>query len=309
LSEVFTPCAMQLEQRGIASTLAIAQDIPNHWQGDAGRLRQVLANLLDNACKFTEQGGITLRVVMAERNEKETSLHFSIQDTGIGIPADKQQLIFAPFNQADSSMTRKYGGTGLGLTICRQLIEMMGGRVWLESEVGRGSTFHFSLSFSHLPQKIDQLPKNLFNQVDRITRHSLQEEPVHISRILVVDDDFVNRVLAEETLKMDGWKVRVAEDGEKALALLDREHFDLVLMDMQMPRMDGYTAMGKIRAKEKHTGGHLPIIALTGFSFAEDRDKCLAAGADAYLSKPFKPTELMAIVRQHLQQGEETPHA
>ncbi len=434
LSEIFNPCAVQLEQRGIASNLTIAQDIPNQWLGDAGRLRQVLTNLLDNAGKFTEQGSISLRVEMAEHNEEKTILHFSVQDTGIGIPEDKQQFIFAPFHQADGSMTRKYGGTGLGLTICRQLIEMMGGSVWLESEKGKGTTFHFSLPFSQTPQKAEQhpatphalpqessllliqdtaspplpfaqLPQNSFKQLDSIappaewppqlphpsydllfininedcfpliekirqdrrlqhtpiilvtqsgfrgdglrcrqlgvggyltglvsqadlletmglvlaqpasprknvtviTRHTLREAG-NIPRILVVDDDYVNRVLAEEMLKTVGWRVSVVEDGVQALALLEQEHIDLVLMDMQMPIMDGYTTMEKIREKERQTGDHLPIIALTGFAFAEDREKCLAAGADEYLCKPFKPEELLATVKQHLQPGKEASH-
>jgi PAS domain S-box-containing protein len=432
LNEVFSPCALQLDQRGIASTLAIAPDIPNQWMGDAGRLRQVLTNLLDNASKFTEQGSITLRVKMAAQNEEKATLHFSVQDTGIGIPEDKQQLIFAPFNQADGSMTRKYGGTGLGLTICRQLIEIMGGSIWLESEEGKGSTFHFSLPFSQMPRKaepcpeaprellretslliiqdtsshvlqLDQLPTTCFKQVESIappakwppvlrqssydlliinvvedcfdfiekihlderlqhtplilitpsgfrgdalrcrklgasayltgaisqtellkticlvlaqpdspqasteliTRHTLRETE-NIPHILAVDDDFVNRVLAEEMIKIAGWRVSVAENGEQALALLEHARIDLVLMDMQMPTMDGYTATKKIREKERQTGGHLPIIALTGFAFAEDREKCLAAGTDDYLSKPFKPEELLETIKRHLRQNKES---
>ncbi|MCX5876067.1 MAG: ATP-binding protein [Deltaproteobacteria bacterium] len=435
LNEIFSPIAVQLEQRGIASTLAIAQDIPNQWLGDAGRLRQVLTNLLDNASKFTEQGSISLRVEMAEHNEEKTTLHFSVQDTGIGIPEDKQHFIFAPFHQADGSMTRKYGGTGLGLTICRQLIEMMGGTVWLESEEGKGTNFHFSLPFSQMPQKadqspaaplallreacllliqdaasppllLDQLPPNSFKQLDSIappaewppqlphpsydllilnisedcfpviekirqdsrlqhiplilvtpsgfrgdglrchqlgvgayltgvlsqtdllktmglvlaqpaspqknatviTRHTLREAE-NIPHILVVDDDYVNRVLAEEMLKIVGWRVSVVENGAQALALLEHADIDLVLMDMQMPIMDGYTATAKIRENERQTGRHLPIIALTGFAFAEDREKCLAAGTDEYLSKPFQPEELLATVKQHLQQEKETHNA
>ena len=432
LHEVFTPYAVQLEQRGIAGTLAIAHDIPNQWMGDAGRLRQILSNLLDNAGKFTEQGNISLVVEMTDHNAEKTTLHFSVQDTGIGIPEDKQLLIFAPFNQADGSMTRKYGGTGLGLTICRQLVEMMGGAIWLESEAGKGSTFHFSLPFSQMPTRIehlpaghellqktslliiqdtsapplelDQLPSTSFKQMDSIdppadwpprlphlpydlliinmgedyfpliekirrdthfqdtpvmlvtpsgfrgdglrlrqmgvrsyltgditpaeilkaislmlahtsrqasgeliTRHTLREEENNF-HILVVDDDFVNRVLAEEMLKISGWRVSVVEDGEQALALLEQQHIDLVLMDMQMPVMDGYTATRKIREKEQQTGKHLPIIALTGFAFAEDRQKCLAAGTDDYISKPFKPEELMATVRQLLQHGKKATH-
>lgn len=429
LNEVFSPCAVQLEQRGIANALIIAQDTPNQWMGDAGRLRQVLTNLLDNAGKFTEQGAITLRVEMTAQNEEKTTLHFSVQDTGIGIPEDKQQLIFAPFNQADGSMTRKYGGTGLGLTICRQLIEMMGGTVWLESETGKGSTFHFSLPFTQVPRKaepcpaatrellrqatlliiqetsippllFDQFPHDSFKHMENIappaewppqlqhpsydlliinmdgdcftliekirrdgrlqrtpiiliapsgfrgdalrcrqlgasayltgsisqgellktmclvlgqsnspqksaeliTRHTLREAE-NLRHILVVDDDFVNRVLAEEILKNEGWVVSVAENGEQALALLAQKHIVLVLMDMQMPIMDGYTATKKIRENERQNGGHLPIIALTGFAFAEDREKCLAAGADEYLSKPFNPEELLATIKQHLQLG------
>ncbi|MCX5864813.1 MAG: ATP-binding protein [Deltaproteobacteria bacterium] len=435
LNEIFSPVAIQLEQRGIASTLAIAQNIPNQWLGDAGRLRQVLTNMLDNASKFTEQGSISLRVEMVEHNEEKTTLHFTVQDTGIGIPEDKQLFIFAPFHQADGSMTRKYGGTGLGLTICRQLIEMMDGTVWLESEEGKGTTFHFTLPFSQMPRKaeqspaaplallreacllliqdavsppllLDQLPANSFEQLDSIappaewppqlshpsydlllinisedcfpliekirqdgrlrhtpiilvtqsgfrgdglrcrqlgvgayltgvisqtdllkimnmvlaqpafpqqnatviTRHTLREAE-NIPHILVVDDDYVNRVLAEEMLKIIGWRVSVVEDGAQALALLEHEDIDLVLMDMQMPIMDGYTATAKIRENERQTGRHLPIIALTGFAFAEDREKCLAAGADEYLSKPFKPEELLTTIKQHLQQGNEANNA
>ncbi|MFA6900914.1 MAG: response regulator [Desulfurivibrionaceae bacterium] len=435
LNEVFTPFAIQLNEMGITSTLFVAQDIPNHWQGDAGRLRQILTNLLDNAKKFTAQGSISLRVEIADQSDEKTTLHFSVQDTGIGIPADKQQLVFAPFKQADSSLTRKYGGTGLGLSISKQLIDIMEGTIWLESEEGKGTTVHFSLPFHQMPRVIEpntvipierltqvrvlviqdtsppllslaQIPPNSFQETESIplpaswppelkhpsyellilamdedclsliekirkderfrntpiifiapsgfrgdalryrqlgvdayltgnissdqllttirmvlaqptspqasaeliTRHTLRETE-NVPHILVVDDDFVNRVLDEEMLKIAGWRVSVAENGEQALALLKKEHIDLLLMDMQMPIMDGYTAMEKIREKEQQTGGHLPIIALTGFAFAEDRDKCLASGADDYLSKPFKPEELMATVRQHLQQGKEANNA
>ncbi len=299
LHEVFTPIALQLQQRGIESNLIIPPLIPNQWLGDAIRLRQVLVHLLDNAGKFTHQGCISLRVALAGRQDEKTILQFSIQDTGIGIPDDKQQMIFTPFSQADNSMTRKYGGAGLGLTICRQIIELMDGKIWIDSKAGKGSTFHFSIPFRQLAENNE---KGETVPLDR-----LSESPGFF-HLLVVDDDFTNQVLAEAILKKEGWRITIANNGEQALAVLEKEQIDLVLMDLLMPIMDGYTAIQKIREKESETGSHLPIIALTGLASAEDEAKCRTAGVDDYLAKPFEREKLLAIIRQHLQPKEGARH-
>ncbi|OGR01529.1 MAG: hypothetical protein A2511_13705 [Deltaproteobacteria bacterium RIFOXYD12_FULL_50_9] len=299
LDEVFTPVAMQLQHRGIASNLIISPDIPDQWFGDAIRLRQILANLLDNAAKFTNQGSVSLRVTPAGSQDDKTLLHFSIQDTGIGIPDDRQKMIFAPFSQVDSSMTRKYGGTGLGLTICRQIVELMDGRIWIDSSAGKGSTFHFSIPLKQHPKDSARC------ETERLAGLSGNCGMFHI---LVVDDDYINQVVAETILKKAGLSSTIAKNGEEALAVLAREQIDLVLMDMLMPIMDGYTATEKIRAREKETGSHLPIIALTGSAYADDAERCRAAGVDDHLIKPFQEEKLLATIREHLPLKEGAGH-
>jgi len=282
LREVIAPYQPQLAQRGVGCELLLPPDLPREWRGDPARLRQILVNLLDNAAKFTSQGRITLGAEMIAE-DGHPFLHCAVGDSGIGIAADRAREIFAPFAQADGSVSRRFGGTGLGLTICRQLVGLMGGRIWVESAEGKGSTFHFTIL---------RLPPVSEPQA------SLPVAGIHI---LVADDDYVNRLVTGEMLKNQGWRVTLAADGEEVIARLAEDKIDLLLLDMQMPGMDGYQAAAAIRARERESGGRrLPVIAMTGLDSEEDLARIRAAGIDGHLLKPFNRDALVAAVFRHL---------
>jgi signal transduction histidine kinase/DNA-binding response OmpR family regulator len=425
--------ALRTHQKGLELNCLIEPDVPEALAGDPSRLRQVLINLLGNSLKFTERGEVNLRVQRESANEESISLHFSVEDTGIGIPADKQARIFESFTQVDGSTARRFGGTGLGLTICRQLVEMMGGRIWVESALGQGSTFHFTASFgiskaagspkpvdkaqlkgmrvlvvddnltnrrilerllagwgmkptladngrqaletlaqareAHKPfplvltdgnmpemdgfQLAEEIRKNpelsgatvmmltsggqrgdaarcrelglagyltkpvgqgeLLDAVLRVagskgstekpavvTRHSLREERRPL-RILLAEDNLVNQTLASRLLEKHGHNVVTTGNGREALERLENESFDLVLMDVQMPEIDGFEATATIRKKEETTGTHLPVVAMTAHAMQGDKERCLAAGMDGYVSKPVNAKELLAVVQAALE--------
>ncbi len=414
-------------QKKLQLSSRLTSNIPEYLVGDVGRLRQIVINLIGNAIKFTEKGEVALSVEIESRLEDELMLRFSISDTGIGIPVDKQREIFEPFTQADGSISRQYGGTGLGLTICSRLVEMIGGRIWIESEAGRGSTFHFTAKFQNAPA-VEAIPVpnvnalrnvaalvvddnvtarsltfeallswgmtatlvkdgeaalaaleqaiaagkphplvildmqtsfmdgfELAEQIRRypesgatkvvvlssagargdaarckelgiagyltrpakdsellaclltvltapapngkspalVTRHSLRESP---RRILLAEDSIVNQRLAVRLLEKQGHSVVVANNGREAVDALQRQVFDVVLMDVQMPVMNGFEATSAIRAKEKANGERVRIIAITAHALKGDRERCLAAGMDGYISKPIQPHELYLAV-------------
>jgi two-component system, sensor histidine kinase and response regulator len=427
--------ALRAHQKGLELIVDVDAVVPHTVRGDPGRLRQILVNLLGNAVKFTHQGEVVLRVLTEAVTPRDVILHFSIRDTGVGIPLDRQQSVFEAFTQADGSVTRTYGGTGLGLTISSQLVRLMGGRLWLESETGRGSTFHFTASFAlvnaamvtvpdevelrdlrilivddnatnrrllkemligwrmvptlaasvsealaalrvaqesgwpfpvvvtdvqmpdvdgfTLAQAIKQDPATagvavvlltsagqpgdaarcrelgvaayLTKPIKRselrsalllalsvrpaeqdppalVTRHSLREAR-HPGRILLVEDNPVNELVARRLLQKRGHTVVVANNGREALAMLDQAaylRFDCVLMDVQMPEMDGFECTAIIRDREEKTGSRLPIVAMTAHAMKGDEARCLAAGMDGYLSKPIDPDELYDVVERHL---------
>ncbi len=271
-------------------------DVPLRVLGDAGRLQQILINLLGNAIKFTEHGEVTIavkRAFLEQKSEQEgrVELHFRVRDTGIGIAREKQRQVFNAFTQADTSSTRNFGGTGLGLTISSQLVEMMGGGIWLESEVGVGSTFHFTVLLERAPEATV-----VASEAASLTWHPGNEDrPL---RFLIVEDNAVNRLVATRLLGKQRHAVREAVNGREALQVLERESFDCVLMDVQMPEMDGFEATREIRKAERGTGRHIPIIAMTAHAMAGDRKRCLDAGMDAYLSKPIQAKDLFAAVAQ-----------
>ena len=437
IGETLRALGFRAHQKGLELAWRVAQDVPDYLAGDASRVRQVLVNLVGNAVKFTERGEV---VVEIERDPTSTGaivvLHFCVRDTGIGIAKEKQDMIFGAFTQADSSTTRKYGGTGLGLAITRRLVDLMGGKLWLESEPGVGSAFHFTIRFelaSAQPTPFYPDPKILShasilvvddNETNRIilvemlgrwgmqvatakdAREALEilgragsqaprfaavisdlqmphmdgfefvenirksaqfgripvlmlsssaqqgehercrqlgisahlAKPIQPSelldailsalslhaiepsqtqdktqdetqllpqsnwrqgmKVLLAEDNAVNRTLATRLLQKHGHTVVVVENGRQALEALERETVDLVLMDVQMPEMDGLEATAAIREKEKKTGDHLPIIALTAHARKEDRQQCLAAGMDAYISKPIRTADLFAAVER-----------
>jgi signal transduction histidine kinase/ActR/RegA family two-component response regulator len=280
------PFALQAEQKGLELICNVSPDVPGDVVGDRTRIQQVLTNLVGNALKFTEAGHVLVSVTETVRTAGVSHLTFSISDTGIGIPAEKHGAIFEAFRQADGSTTRQFGGTGLGLTISSTLVSLMGGRIWLESEPGAGSTFYFSLS---LPAVAAATAAPVSTEV---------APGVKSRRVLLVEDNIINQRVATGMLSKRGHHVTLAQDGAEALAALERATFDLVLMDLQMPGMSGLDATAAIRTREAATGGHVRIIAMTARAMASDREQCLAAGMDGYLSKPIDRTLLFEAVEE-----------
>lgn len=253
-------------------------------QGDPTRLQQVLLNLLGNAIKFTEQGSVSLIVTPLGVTADSATLRFEVQDTGIGMSSVQQERLFQPFSQLDSSISRKYGGSGLGLAISKRLVQCMGGDIRVSSSVGLGSCFSFELSFNLQQQA----------QVAEVTQESLQEFSLADQQILLVDDDEMNRFFGREVLNTLGANVQVAESGEAAIQLVEQQHYDLVLMDVSMPGLDGYETVKHIRKNPRFQ--HLLIIALTAHAIAGEAERCLAAGMNAYLTKPFDENALKVLL-------------
>jgi signal transduction histidine kinase/ActR/RegA family two-component response regulator len=306
--------ARRADEKGVKLTCEVRPETPAVVHADVIRLRQVITNLVGNALKFTASGEVRVQVAGEVQPNNGVKLHFTVSDTGIGIPAEKQKMIFAPFSQADASTTRKYGGTGLGLTISSQLVQMMNGRMWVESELGRGSDFHFTAeaglpsetprsepadanSLLDVPGLVEQSDPTL--KAGRSPRQEFRTEPL---RVLLAEDNAVNQHLARTLLERRGYTVTVAANGREALAATEREAFDLVLMDVQMPEMDGFEATATLREKEKDTGEHLPIIAMTAHAMKGDRQRCLDAGMDGYVAKPIKPADFFATIEAALLQ-------
>jgi CheY-like chemotaxis protein len=286
--------AVSLQKKKLALSTHVAQDVPAAMVGDPDRLRQILLNLIGNAIKFTEQGSITVSVWREEAGDSADLIHFSVTDTGIGIPKDKQELIFEAFRQADGSTTRKYGGTGLGLAICSRLVELMGGAIGVNSTVDRGSTFHFTARFLRTDQQAEintNALRDLLGPVNGDMR-----PPERSLNILLAEDHVVNQRLATRLLEKRGHRVTVASSGKEALALLEDESYDVILMDVQMPDMDGLETTVRIRQRQAAAGVRTPIIALTAHSMKGDRERCLEAGMDHYVAKPINPTELIMAV-------------
>jgi two-component system sensor histidine kinase/response regulator len=434
LGDTTKTLALRAHKKSLELACWVPPEVPDHLVGDPGRLRQIVVNLLGNALKFTEKGEVVVRVEVASRTEEAVLLHFGVRDTGIGIAPDKQQMIFAPFVQADGSTTRKYGGTGLGLAISARLVELMGGQMWLESTLGQGSTFHFTARFelaplgavparSSWPGKLEDLPvlavddnatnRRILEEILRNWRMKatvvdsgpaalaemdraagagepyplvlldgmmpemdgstvarlIQQQPQFADciiillssaessaardpalriaaclmkpikqselldaittclgvapqatprkatesayltpcrqrlRLLLAEDNAVNQMLATRLLEKRGHQVVVVGNGKEALAALQGQEFDVVLMDVQMPEMDGFEATAAIRAAEQGRSVHLPIVAMTAHAMKGDREKCLAKGMDGYVSKPLQARELFAVVEGLVQEA------
>ena len=271
----------QARLKGLRLALEADSRVPPHLIGDSGRLRQVLVNLVGNAIKFSHQGTITVRVRRLPDLQGQTQLQFQVQDQGIGIEPAKQKAIFEPFTQADTSTTRHFGGTGLGLAICAKLVQAMGGDIQVESEPDHGSIFRFTACFD-----IDHSEATSDVQVGTPG----QPATPYQLRVLLVEDNEVNQKLMLNLLAREGHEVDVAGDGSRAVELTTHgdNPYDLIFMDMQMPVMDGLEATRRIRAHERHTHDHVRIIAMTANALPEDRERCIAAGMDDYLSKPIQ---------------------
>lgn len=273
--------------KSLALELEVLDEVPDALIGDAMRLRQILINLIGNAIKFTDRGEVRLRVEIASEPPGEVCLHFAVIDTGIGIPRDKQEVVFEAFAQADGSAARRYGGTGLGLSISTRLVELMGGDIWVESEAGAGSAFRFTAIFGLSPT-IAAPPGP--RQAPAGPRTPLS--------VLLVEDDDVHRELVAALLLGRGHRVITAKNGREALLELSRHKVDIALMDLQMPEIDGMQAATTIREWERATGGHLPIVAMTASALADDPDRCRAAGMDRFVTKPIGRDLLFAIVEE-----------
>ncbi len=272
--------------KGVAMSYRVAADVPDAVVGDPTRLRQVLLNLAGNAVKFTDRGEVTVTVACEEGGDGDVrKLRFSVRDTGGGIAPEHQGKIFEAFEQADGSITRKYGGTGLGLAISSQLVRLMGGRIWLESELGRGSTFHFTA------------PLGLGAREPFAPAAALDPAPARrAARVLLVEDNRVNQRVVASVLEQRGHLVAIAGNGLLAVEEAGRGEYDVVLMDVQMPEMDGFEATAEIRRRERAAGRRTPIYAMTACAMKGDRERCLDSGMDGYVSKPIRTAELIALV-------------
>jgi PAS domain S-box-containing protein len=308
VQEIVEPMTLLADQKGLRFANHLAPQVTRRVCGDSARLRQVLINLIGNAIKFTATGEVAVRVAPAESHPGEAAVRFEVSDTGIGIPADRLHRLFQSFCQADSSTTRKYGGTGLGLAICKRLVELMGGRIGVKSTFGQGATFWFEVPLRPVQS---EGPRAQHGPGSLDLGSPVPSGTLQGRRVLLVEDNRVNQLFAREVLRRAGMECRTAENGLEAIQAVEREPFDLVLMDCQMPEMDGFEATRRLRAME-HSGrlaGHLPVIALTASAVKGDREHCLEAGMDTYLSKPFEAAGLLAVVGRLLAAQKKDPAA
>jgi signal transduction histidine kinase/FixJ family two-component response regulator/HPt (histidine-containing phosphotransfer) domain-containing protein len=287
--------------KGLTVRYKIAPGVPTGLIGDPGRLQQVLLNLLGNSMKFTEQGGLEIAVELDPESNQPGHLRFAVSDTGIGIPADKLDLIFENFTQADSSTTRKYGGTGLGLSISRQFVALMHGRIWVTSEVGVGSTFYFTAAFGLQANPfLTRTPQGAQIAGAPLAPLAATPEIAHDLHILLADDSEDNRFLIQSYLKGTGCSIDIAENGRVAVDKFRPGVYDLILMDVEMPEMDGYTATRLIRQHEQATGAcATPILALTAHAFQQAVNRSLEAGFTEHLTKPIRRSTLLDALSKY----------
>ena len=281
LEAIYQTMSMPANDKDLQLKLDIDDNVPQWVLGDKVRLSQILINLVGNGLKFTSEGGVTIHASVKENNGDDYMLHFSVRDTGIGIPADKVNAIFESFSQASGDTTRKFGGTGLGLTISKQLVEQQGGNIGVDSKEGEGSDFHFDLPFTRTEAETS-------TEVDEVEVENLSG-----LKILLVEDNMFNQMVATDTLKdmIDSVEVEVAENGLEAVDKVTNNDYDLVLMDIQMPEMDGHEATKNIR--NLNTGrAKTPIMAMTAHATEQEIQNCFDSGMDEYISKPFDTSEL-----------------
>ncbi|CAN7584369.1 ATP-binding protein [Pseudoduganella sp. LjRoot289] len=316
--------ALRARQKGLELRCDLPASLPRNMKGDPGRLRQVLINLIGNAVKFTSRGGITVALAPGREDDERCDIVFTVSDTGIGIPQEKQKLIFEAFAQVDGSTTREYGGTGLGLTICRRLVILMQGRIGVRSEPGEGSSFSFTVPLRHTglapatPLSAPQMPadRQLLEEGGEGRsgfRHGILHEGKQGAearpgslRVLLAEDNPVNQRLALRLLEKLGHRVTVAGNGLTALEYATQGSYDLVLMDVQMPDLDGLAVTRHIRQWEQAAGSHTPVVAMTARAMAGDRERCLEAGMDDYLSKPVDVARLREVLARYAP-GTEAP--
>ena len=290
LEDAARTLAMRAHEKGLDLSCELRPEVPQTVIGDPVRLKQIVVNLLGNAVKFTPSGTVVLSVETEKADAGWILLHFAVRDTGVGIPPEKQRKIFEAFTQADSSITRLFGGTGLGLTIASRLVTMLGGRIWVESKAGQGSCFHFTARFGAVAasKQAARTPAPI----------RAPERPERQLRVLIAEDNPTNQYLIRRILEKSGHSVAMAADGREALDLYQPGAFDLILMDVQMPEVDGFQATAAIREREQVEGGHQWIIAMTAHAMKGDEERCLAAGMDAYLSKPIERRRLAELLER-----------
>jgi PAS domain S-box-containing protein len=317
LGDTLRGLSIRARKKGLELISHVQPDVPDALIGDAVRLRQVLLNLIGNAIKFTDQGEVVVHVEVAADAvpDGDVALHVMVSDTGVGISQEKQETIFNAFEQEDTSTTRRYGGTGLGLTIAARLVALMGGTIHVASEPGRGSTFVFTARFGrqlHPSEPVVPLSPVLLHNLSVVivddnapttapSVPTLETAPGRIPaatpmNILVAEDNELSAKVLEQLLIRKGHRVRLASNGREALAIAEEGGFDLLILDVHMPELDGFQVVRAVREREEKAVGHLPIIALTARSRKEDRERCLAAGMDDFLTKPVRPVELWAAI-------------
>ena len=284
---------MKAEEKVLMLFLNISEDIPERLIGDPIRLNQIIINLVGNAIKFTETGGVWIDIDLQEKTEDEVILHFSIKDTGIGMSESSLADIFDVFTQVDSSITRRYEGTGLGLSISKRLVELMKGTIWVNSELNKGSIFHFTARFG-INKEAEEEKKEIktYQNQDNSTKKEI--------KILLAEDNIINQKLTKIILEKNGYSVNIVGDGQAAVNILETNDFNIVLMDIHMPVLDGFNATKIIRANEIVKGKHIPIIALTAHALSDTEQQCIAAGMDAYISKPITAEKLVTIINKYV---------
>lgn len=290
--EVINLLKLKADSKGIRLTCNISDEIPEYLMGDPLRIRQILFNLLGNSVKFTEHGVVEISAELLESDLSTVKLLFKVKDTGIGIPEERLNVIFEEFTQSDPSITQKYGGTGLGLTIVKKLVNLMGGSISVESSVNVGSLFQFELILGKA------VPSDTSDKVERQDFNRFSEEYLELKpmKIAVAEDNIINQKYIASLLKYYGFEVALAENGKEVINLISQNYFDCIIMDKNMPEMDGIEATKAIREMEKETSSHIPIIALTASSVKNDTAKLLASGVDYYLYKPIDESELLNIL-------------
>jgi CheY-like chemotaxis protein len=299
--------ALGAHKKGLELVCQVDPSVPSLLRGDTGRLRQILINLGGNAVKFTEKGEIMIRVSLEGEDKKNATIRFAVSDTGIGIPANRQDILFSPFTQVDGSTTRQYGGTGLGLAISKHLAELMGGKIGLESEEGEGSTFWFTAVFEKQPAgfgSVDEMSAKIGGEgaIERSAAEpTISENAKRKIHILVAEDNPVNQKVAQAMLRKMGLRADVVANGQEAINGLQMIPYDLVLMDCQMPEMDGFEATRSIRQDgSRALNPQIPIIAMTAATMRGDRDKCIQAGMSDFIAKPVQQRELAEMIDRWL---------
>jgi CheY-like chemotaxis protein len=292
---VFRPKA---QEKGLRLICKTDQHLPVMIKGDPVRLNQVLTNLLSNALKFTEKGSVSLEVGAITTQSQDVLFEFKVKDSGIGIAADKHRGIFENFVQASDDTTRKYGGTGLGLAIVKDLVSLQEGKISVDSDPGKGSTFTVHLPFEKVNETTTQLSTQTFSSQDTLVQ-------MRGAAILVVEDNAVNQLLVKKVLEKTGCTIDIASNGIEAIACLKSRKYDVVLMDVQMPEMDGYEATTYIRTKFSAPLSQIPIIAMTAHAFGSDVTQCISVGMNDYISKPFKAEDLYAKISKHLERADQ----